>query len=137
MKIALAQMRMDKSPRTNLRKSLQAIETAADSGAGLIQLEREKLEKALAKRHREVQSELLEENEHLKIQFLLAETGRSLGYDVFAAINDKHRTLDGRVLDSLTVKALPGLDAPPEVVKTISLIDMLWLNRTTLNRMRI
>ena len=63
--------------------------------------------------------------------YSIAETGRSLGYDVFAAVNDKHRTLDGRALDSLTVKALPALDAPPEVVKTVSLIDMLWLNRTT------
>jgi hypothetical protein len=98
----------------------------------VIRFEREKLEKIWAKRHREVQNELLAENEHLKIQFLLAETGRELGYDVFAAVNDKHRMLNGKTLDSISVKKLPALDAPPEVMKTISLIDMLWLNRTTL-----
>jgi hypothetical protein len=99
--------------------------------AETIRFEQEKLEKALAKRHKEVQEELQEQNEHLRMQFLLAETGRELGYDVFAAVNDKHRILDGSALDSLTIERIPGLDIPPDVMKTISLIDMIWLNRVT------
>lgn len=93
----------------------------------VIQLEQEKLEKALAKRHKEVQAELQEQNEHLRMQFLLAETGRELGYDVFAAVNDKHRVLDGKTLDSVAAKELPSMDIPSDVMKTISLIDMIWL----------
>lgn len=101
------------------------------NNSDVIQFEREKLEKTLAKRHKEVQEELCEQNEHLKMQFLLAETGRELGYDVFAAVNDKHRILDGKTLASLAVKELPALDIPSDVMKTISLIDLIWLNRTT------
>src|SRR6185369_14014992 len=50
-----------------------------------LHFEKEKREKALKKRHQEVQEEIREENEHLRMQFLLTEVGRDLGYDVFVA----------------------------------------------------
>ncbi len=45
-----------------------------------LKFEKDKLEKALKKRHREVEDEIKEENEHLKMQFLLTEIGIDLGY---------------------------------------------------------
>jgi len=94
-----------------------------------IRFEKYKLEKALKKRHLEVQDEVKEESEHLKIQFLLTEIGRSLGYDVFVALNDRSKFLDGKSLRFLTLGELPELSVSKDVLRTISLIDVLWLNK--------
>ncbi len=94
-----------------------------------LQFEKEKRDKALKKRHLEVQEEIREENEHLRMQFLLAEVGRDLGYDVFVATNDRNRSLNGRSLQFLTLPELPPLDFSPEVVRTVSLIDVIWISR--------
>jgi type II restriction enzyme len=96
-----------------------------------LHFEKNKLEKALNKRHLEVKNEIKEESEHLKIQFLLTEIGRNLGYDVFVAINDRTKSLDGKSLEFITVPELPPLDLPKEVLKTISLIDVIWINKNT------
>ena len=96
-----------------------------------LHFEKNKLEKALNKRHLEVKNEIKEESEHLKIQFLLTEIGRNLGYDVFVAINDRTKSLDGKSLEFITVPELPPLDLPKEVLKTISLIDVIWINKDT------
>lgn len=96
-----------------------------------LKFEKDKLEKALNKRHLEVKNEIKEESEHLKIQFLLTEIGRNLGYDVFVAINDRTKSLDGKSLEFITVPELPSLDLPKEVLKTISLIDVIWINKDT------
>lgn len=96
-----------------------------------LKFEKDKLEKAFKKRHLEVQNELKEESEHLKMQFLLTDIGRNLGYDVFVAINDRTKSLEGKSLEFLTVPELPPLDLPKEVLKTISLIDVIWLNKDT------
>jgi hypothetical protein len=45
-----------------------------------LQLEKENREKTHKKRHQEVQEEIREENEHLRMKFLLTEVGRNLGY---------------------------------------------------------
>jgi type II restriction enzyme len=87
------------------------------------------LEKALNKRHREVQQEIAEENEHLRMQFLLTEIGRDLGYDVFVATNDRTKSLNGKSLQFLTMPELPPLGLPPEVARTVSLIDVIWFTR--------
>ena len=94
-----------------------------------LQFEKEKREKALKKRHHEVQEEIREENEHLRMQFLLTEVGRDLGYDVFVATNDRNKSLNGRSLQFLTLPELPPLDFPPDVAKTVSLIDVIWVSR--------
>lgn len=96
-----------------------------------LKFEKDKLEKNLRKRHAEVLNELKEENEHLRIQFLLTEIGRELGYDVFVATNDRNRSLDGKNLEFITVPDLPPLDLPTDVVKTISLIDVIWIKKET------
>ena len=98
-----------------------------------IKFEKDKLEKILNKRHIEVQNEIKEESEHLRIQFLLTEIGRSLGYDVFVALNDRNKSLNGKSLQSITLEELPELNVSKNVLRTISLIDVLWLNNESKN----
>lgn len=96
-----------------------------------LKFEQDKLEKALKKRHNQVQNEIKEESEHLRIQFLLTEIGIGLGYDVFVATNDRTKSLDGKSLEFITIPKLPPLDLPSEVLKTISLIDVIWISKET------
>lgn len=96
-----------------------------------LQFEKEKREKALKKRHQEIQEEIREENEHLRMQFLLTDIGHDLGYDVFVATNDRSKSLNGRSLQFLTLPELPPLSFPPEVAKTVSLIDVIWVSRAS------
>lgn len=94
-----------------------------------LMFEKDKLEKALKKRHLEVQQEIEEENEHLKIQLLLTEIGRNLGYDVYVASNDRKKSLDGKSLEFITVPELPPLNLSADIAKTVSLIDVIWLSK--------
>jgi type II restriction enzyme len=94
-----------------------------------LQVEKDKREKALKKRHQEVQEEIREENEHLRMQFLLTDIGHDLDYDVFVATNDRNKSLNGRSLQFLTLSELPPLDFPPDVARTVSLIDVIWVSR--------
>jgi type II restriction enzyme len=94
-----------------------------------LEFDKDALEKTLKKRHLEVQNEIKEENEHLKMQFLLTEIGRNLGYDVFIASNDRNKSLYGKSLQFITLEELPELNVSKDVLKTISLIDVLWLNK--------
>lgn len=96
-----------------------------------LHVEKAKLEKALKKRHQEVQEDIREENEHLRMQLLLTEIGRDLGYDVFVAVNDRNKSLNGKSLQFLTLAELPPLDLPPDVARTVSLIDVIWVTRDT------
>lgn len=91
--------------------------------------ERQEVEKLVRKRHKEVEADRAEENEHLKIQHLLTKVGRSLGYDVHVATNDRNRSHEGQSLASLAVERLPDLGLPDETAQTIALIDVLWLGR--------
>jgi type II restriction enzyme len=93
--------------------------------------EREEVEKIVRRRHREVEEDRQEENEHLKIQTLLTTIGRSLRYDVHVAINDRGRSYEGQCLASLTVEGLPDLGLAEETAQTIALIDVLWLQPET------
>ncbi len=94
-----------------------------------LSFEKDKIAKVIKKRHEEVQKEVSEENEHLKIQILLTEIGINLGYNVFVAANDRTKSLGGKNLEFLTVSELPPLDLPQDVTKTISLIDVIWINK--------
>jgi len=97
----------------------------------VVGIEKEKLEKLLKKRHIEVENELYEENEHLKMQILLTEVGVRLGYDVHVAINDRSKSINGKSLDFMTVPELPPLELNQDVKKTISLIDVIWIKKDT------
>lgn len=89
--------------------------------------DREQIERMARKRHEEVAADHAEESEHLKIQYLLAKIGKSLGYRVSVAANDRSRSYEGQSLSSLTLQALPELGLPSSVGDTVGLIDVLWL----------
>ncbi len=73
-------------------------------------------EKATRKRHQE--ADRSEENDHLRMQYLLAKAGRALGNAVHIAANDRGRVWDGIPLVSLAVETLPPLGLPPEVERS-------------------
>lgn len=97
----------------------------------VLQAEKKKAEKAAQARHADVLAEAEEESEHTQIQYLLIKVGRALGYDVFVARNDRHRSYDGQSFAQLTIPGLPETDWPPEVQETASLIDVIWLKQGT------
>jgi type II restriction enzyme len=94
-----------------------------------LEFDRAKLEKALKKRHEDVRKAQEEENSHLEMQLTLTRMGRDLGYDVWVAANDRTRSHNGVSLQSLTLSELPPLGMAPETLKTVSLIDVIWINR--------
>lgn len=90
--------------------------------------ERKSIEKVSLKRHAEVQQDIREENEHLKIQYLLTKIGRALGYQVHVASNDRGKVYDGQSLAEMSLPALPHLSLAEDVAQTVALIDVLWLS---------
>lgn len=91
----------------------------------------EKAAKAAERRHSQVVEEHKEESEHTQIQHMLIKVGRALNYQVFVARNDRHRSCDGEAFSLLTIDTLPRMDVPSEVLDTISLIDVLWIDPQT------
>jgi len=133
-------LRANEDMQPALSKDLGAISGLLfDVGVGKIALQgdfktalewdRAKMEKALKKRHDEVRKEQEEENSHLEMQLKLTVMGQDLGYHVWVAANDRGRSCNGVSLRSLTVAELPSLDLPPEVKRTISLIDVIWIDK--------
>ncbi|MDP1797353.1 MAG: type II restriction endonuclease [Planctomycetaceae bacterium] len=90
--------------------------------------EREVIEKATRKRHKDVELDVREESEHTQMQHLLTSVGRRLGYQVHVASNDRGKVFQGESLASMTVPSLPPLGLPDEVAQTVALIDVLWLS---------
>ncbi|HEY8993726.1 MAG TPA: type II restriction endonuclease [Lacunisphaera sp.] len=93
--------------------------------------ENERARQAAQARHREVAADQQEESEHTRLQHLLIKLGRALAYEVHVARNDRHRCCGGEAFALLTVGSLPEWDWPPEVLDTVSLIDVLWLDPST------
>lgn len=93
----------------------------------VLAVEQTKAEKAARERHAQVVAEQSAESEHTHIQYLLIKIGRALKYDVYVARNDRHRAYEGEPFALLTTPQLPPLDAAPEVLDTIGLIDVIWL----------
>lgn len=87
------------------------------------------IEKSKLKRHKEISNDILEENAHTEMQFYLAKLGKSLGYDIWVAQNDHRRDWNNQKLGEFSLKqlSLPGI--PKTIKDTISLIDLLWLNK--------
>lgn len=91
----------------------------------------EKREKILKKRHLDVRSELEEEDTHTKIQYLLLRIGKSLNYDVVVAANDRLKSYANEYFSFLSLPELPKMDMPEGVLRTVSLIDVMWLEKGT------
>lgn len=83
------------------------------------------------KRREEIQVDLEEESMHTRIQYLLVKIGRALGYDVAVASNDRTKSWEGETFSFMTLPELPTLKMPDEVRKTVSLIDVIWIERQT------
>jgi len=94
-------------------------------------VERAKVEKIIKKRHAQVLSENDEEDLHTEMQYHLLKIGSSLGYDVIAASNDRSKYFKENKLSSLCIKTLPSMQVEPGTFNTISLIDVLWLEKGT------
>lgn len=99
--------------------------------ADQLPIDREKLQKQLTKRHKEVVDEQQETQAHSEMQFHLLTIGRALGYDVVAARNDMSRQYNGHSFSFLSLPSLPTLPVAPETSQTISLIDIVWLEKGT------
>ncbi len=95
--------------------------------------ERQKLERAIEKRHREVQEEKEEENLHTEMQYHLLKIGNALGYDVIAAANDRSRNCHGQSFSFISLSSFPVMNCDKEVLNTIQLIDVLWFQKGTNN----
>jgi type II restriction enzyme len=101
------------------------------NASAVLQDAREKAEKAARTRHAQVQAEHREESEHTRMQYLLIKVGRGLGYKVYVARNDRHRSCGGESFALLTEPELPLQGWPQEVMDTVSLIDVIWLDAQT------
>jgi type II restriction enzyme len=102
------------------------IEKNAES---FLKKETEKSAKANSRRKKDVIEDLLEENSHTEMQYLLGNLGRSLGYKVWIARNDHKRSWNGQKLGEFSIKNLKIFNFPSSVADTISLIDVLWLDQ--------
>jgi type II restriction enzyme len=97
----------------------------------VLQVEKEKAEKAAKTRHADVLAEENAESEHTQIQYLLIKIGRAMKYDVYVARNDRHRSYDNQLFGMLTIPELPSVGWPHDVMETVSLIDVIWLRPGT------
>lgn len=93
-----------------------------------LEASRQKAEKAARIRHAEVCDEMKEQSEHTHIQHCLIQLGRALKYKVHVARNDRHRSTNGQSFALSTVPELPSFGWPPEVIDTVSLIDVIWIS---------
>lgn len=100
-----------------------AVTANADSALKAIE---EKAARTARKRHEAALDDQREASEHTRVQHALIQIGRSLGYDVFVARNDRNRTCGPDSFAELTVPALPQLGLAPDVRQTVELIDVLW-----------
>lgn len=95
----------------------------------VLQVERKKVESLRKRRHLEVEDDLKQDQAHTQMQYLLCRIGNSLGYEVFVAVNDRGKCFAGNQLSAMCVPGLPSLGLDSDVVGTIELIDILWLER--------
>ncbi len=100
----------------------------SDEGV-LSEHERKKIERQLQKRHAEVLNEQQENDLHTEMQYHLLKIGRSLGYNVVAAANDRSKSYQGNSFSFMSLEQLPSLQVDPDVFNTINLIDVLWLEK--------
>ena len=103
----------------------------AGNAESVFQQVKEKAEKAARARHADVMAEQREVSEHTTMQHVLIRIGRALKYDVYVARNDRNRSCHGENFAMLTLPELPPQNWSPEVLDTVSLIDVIWLKPGT------
>ncbi len=103
-----------------------------DQNADLVlATEKKRVEAAQKKRHQQVIDEVRRQKEHTKMQFLLIKLGKSLGYDVIVAANDRGKAFGDDRFSLHCLGSLPALNVREDVAATINLIDVLWFERGT------
>jgi type II restriction enzyme len=90
-----------------------------------------RIEKQIAKRHREVKAEETEDDLHTEMQYHLLKIGRSLGYDVIAAANDRSKNYKGNHFSAISLKSFPEMALDRDTLNTIGLIDVVWFEKGT------
>jgi type II restriction enzyme len=90
-----------------------------------------RIEKQIAKRHREVRAEETEDDLHAEMQYHLLKIGHSLGYDVIAAANDRSKNYRGNAFSAISLKTFPEMAVERETLNTIGLIDVVWFEKGT------
>lgn len=95
--------------------------------------ERKKFEKSIEKRQQEIREDKEQENLHTEMQYHLLKIGRSLGFDVITARNDKSKNHCGNNFSFLCLNQFPDLNTEVETAPTIKLIDVLWFRKNTNN----
>jgi type II restriction enzyme len=93
--------------------------------------EREEIVKQANKRHKEVTSEKEEENLHTEMQYHLLKIGKSLGYDVISATNDRSKSLQGNSFSFISLANFPKINIEKDTLSTINLIDIIWFEKNT------
>ncbi len=91
--------------------------------------EEKKIRKTLEKRHQEVLDDAKESSLHARMQAHLLKVGQALGYQVWIARNDRSapNCHGGGRLGETALATLPPLDLGTDVINTVELIDVLWL----------
>lgn len=99
----------------------------------LSEAERNKLEKLMEKRHKDIKTEKEDEHLHSEMQYHLLKIGSALGYDVICASNDKSRSFNGNNFSFLCLARFPDILTDVDTASTIKLIDVLWFQKGTNN----
>ncbi|NOT18772.1 MAG: hypothetical protein HOP24_00655 [Sideroxydans sp.] len=105
--------------------------TITGNADAMLKALQEKAVKLAERRHKEIVEEQREESEHTQVQHMLIRIGRTLNYKVFVARNDRNRSCHGESFALMTTPALPDIGASGEVMDTVSLIDVIWLDAST------
>lgn len=93
--------------------------------------EKAKIENILKKRHKEVVDEKEEKDLHTEMQYHLLRIGRSLGYDVISASNDRSKCHEGNNFSFICLPDFPDIDIDKDTSSTIALIDVIWFEKGT------
>lgn len=93
--------------------------------------ERNKFEKQVERRRKEIESEDEEEDLHTEMQYHLLKIGQSLGYDVISASNDRSKSFKGNNFSFLSLPGFPKMNLEKDVNTTVSLIDIVWFEKNT------
>jgi len=74
------------------------------------------------------EQDVVASTQHTEIQYLLAELGGQIGFDIWVARNDRERTYSGKAFSEMPgmLKQLPKL-FNEAADKTVEMIDVLWL----------